>query len=86
MDIFDMDELKLVIKKLKNNKSPGPDGMPTDFFKYMNDECLEIVLEVLNDCWKKEIMPSELELAELVTLYEKKETSKTLQTTDRSHY
>ena len=68
-DIFSIEEFKLVIKKLKNNKSPGPDGMPTEFFKYMDDDCLDIVLEIPNDCWKREIMPSELELAELVTLY-----------------
>ena len=45
--------------------------MPTEFFKYMDDDCLEIVLEIFNDCWKREVMPSELELAELVTLYKK---------------
>ena len=72
-DIFSIEELKRVIKKLKNNKSPGPDGMPTWILKYMDDECLEIVLDILNDCWRSETMPSELlvELAELVTLYKK---------------
>ena len=34
-DIITMEELRAVIKKLKNNKSPGPDGLPIEFFKLM---------------------------------------------------
>ena len=65
---FTIEELHIVIRKLKNNKSLGPDGIPTEFLKYLDGEGLEIVLDILNDCWEKEILPSELELAELVTL------------------
>ena len=68
---FSIEELRMVIRKLKNNKSPGPDGIPTEFLKYLDEEGLEIVLDILNDCWRRGIMPSELELAELVTLYKK---------------
>ena len=39
--------------------------------KYLDGDGLDIVLDILNDCWEKEILPSELELAELVTLYKK---------------
>ena len=65
---FSLEELDLTIKKLKNNKSPGPDGIPTEFFKMMDEETRLIVLDILNDCWNNEIMPSELELAELVNV------------------
>ena len=44
-----MEELRVVIKKLKNNKSLGPNGLPIDFFKLMNDRCLEIVVNIIND-------------------------------------
>ena len=56
-------------KETENNKSPGPDGLPIEFFKIMNDERLKIVLDIVNDSWKNETMPDEMELAELVTLY-----------------
>ena len=69
---FSIEELNIIIKKLKNNKSPGPDGIPTEFFKHMDDETRLLVLDILNDCWKTETMPSELELAELVTLSKKR--------------
>ena len=62
---------ELDLQKLKNNKSPGPDGIPVKFFKHMNEECPDIVSNILNDCWINEIMPDEMELAELVTLYKK---------------
>lgn len=70
-DTITMEELKVVIKKLKNNKSLDPDGVPVEFFKLMNDECLETVLSILNECWVNEIMPDEMELADLATLYTK---------------
>ena len=68
---FSLEELDLTIKKLKNNKSPGPDGIPTEFFKMMDEEARLIVLQILNDCWNKEIIPNLMERAELVTVYKK---------------
>ena len=59
-DKITMEELRAVIKKLKNNKSPGPDGIPVEFFKRMSEESLLIVLDILNDCWENEIMPDEM--------------------------
>ena len=70
-EIITMEELRAVIKKLKNSESPGPDGLPIEFFKLMNDECFEMVLDIVNDCWINETMPDEMELAELVTLCKK---------------
>ena len=35
----------------------------------MDEECLNIVLDILNECWTHDIMPDEMELAELVTQY-----------------
>ncbi len=31
-------ELKMVIKKLKRRKAPGPNEIPTDFFKEMDED------------------------------------------------
>ena len=51
-----------------NNKSSGPDTIPIEFFKWLNDEALETIVEMLNQCWELEIMPDELELANVATL------------------
>ena len=47
------------------------DGIPVAFYELLGRECLEILYDILNDCWREEIMPDELELAELKTLYKK---------------
>ena len=59
-----MEELKVIIIKFKNNKPPGPDGIPVEFFKRV-----ELVVFILNWMWKEEKIPNELELADVITLY-----------------
>ena len=43
-----MVELKETLKKAKNRKSPGGNGIPIEFYKLLNDENLEHVLKILN--------------------------------------
>ena len=66
-----MDELIETVKLFKNNKSPGPDGIPMEFFKLLDAEGLNCILDILNDCWENNIMPEHMELANVVTLYKK---------------
>ena len=44
-----MRELVVALWKAKNHKAPGPDEIPVEFFKYLNDENKENLLSVLND-------------------------------------
>ena len=46
---YELKELKTVLKKMKKKKAPGPDEIPADLFKVMDDESLEIVLKMLNE-------------------------------------
>ena len=73
-----MDELVDAVRLFQNNKSPGPDGIPVEFFKWLNTDGLNCILEMLNECWENSVMPEHMELANVVTLY-KKEKFKTLQ-------
>ena len=57
------DELKVVIKKLKRHKTPGPDEVPIEVFKEMSRRQLTKVLEILNEWWEEEDMPEEALLA-----------------------
>ena len=66
-----IEEIRLSIRKIKNNRSPGPDGIPVELLKLLDDEGLNIIEDILNNCWGKEIMPDEMERAELVTRYKK---------------
>ena len=69
--LFTIEELNHVIDKFKNDKSPGPDGIPMEFYKWLNEDARVHILFLLNKCWELEILPDTMELAEVVTLYKK---------------
>ena len=51
---FTMKELNAAIKKLKRDKAPGPDGLPTDFFKELDYLNKVYILSILNKWWTEE--------------------------------
>lgn len=46
------EEVLEMIKKLPNNKAPGPDGMTTDLYKILQQELVELLLGVYNGMWE----------------------------------
>jgi hypothetical protein len=44
-------EFKRAIKQLKNNKSPGANGIPAEAFKALDDTNLDIVYRFVCDFW-----------------------------------
>ena len=71
-----LQELKQIIKKFKRRKAPGPDEIPMEIFKEMDDENLANTLELLNQWWKEEKIPEETLNARVVMIYKKGDTSK----------
>ena len=45
---------KRVIKKLKRRKSPGPDGIPMEFWKELRFDNISSLLALLNDWFANE--------------------------------
>lgn len=43
-------ELNLALKRMKTGKSPGPDGLTTDFYKFFWEDFEHLLLEALQDC------------------------------------
>ena len=62
-----MEELMDTVKLFKN-KSPGPDGIPVEFFKWLIADGLNCILEILNEGWENNVLPEHMELANVVTL------------------
>ena len=37
------------MKKLKNNKAPGPDDIPAELFKWLDEQSRKVILETLSE-------------------------------------
>ena len=68
---FSLGELKSVLAKSKQNKAPGPDDITADMLKLFNDENLQFVLDIVNHCWNTSVLPSDLELASVTSIFKK---------------
>ena len=67
-----MDELRKAANKISNGKTPGTDGVPGEFLKWLNnDSASELILDLLNDLWTLETLPSDNKIARVVTIYKK---------------
>ena len=45
--VFEKDKLKKMLSQTKNNRTPGPDGLPAEFYKTFLSFCLRIWLKFL---------------------------------------
>ena len=66
-----MKELDEAMKKLKNNKAPGPDEIPAEVFKWLDGESRKVILETLNECWRNETLIEGMNDARLAIIYKK---------------
>ena len=66
-----MTELMGAIRKLKRGKTPGPDCVPLEVFKEMEEDQLNVVLETLNVWWRTETIPDEATKARVVLIFKK---------------
>ncbi len=47
-DMFMLDEVEKVVKKLKSNKAAGINGIPQDIFKFLSDDWLITITHLFN--------------------------------------
>ena len=47
------DELAITLKNIKNNKTPGIDGFPAEFFKMFSCKLKFLITRALNHCFYK---------------------------------
>lgn len=55
--LFTEDELKTAASTLKNNKAPGPDGVPAEVIKVTANERPQVLLHIYNACLTEGIFP-----------------------------
>ena len=54
---IDIDELQMIIQRLKNNKSPGVDQIPNEFLKYSSSNFQQALKKLFNQILKEGIIP-----------------------------
>ena len=65
-----LDEVGRALYAMKNNKSPGSDGFPAEFYKYFWVDLKFIVMRMLSSCYALGVMPHSLQEG-IVTLIPK---------------
>ena len=65
------EQIKTAIRKLGNNKSPGPDGLPAEFYKLFEDIIIEPLHEAIKDCWTSGCLTGTMRQGDVVLIYKK---------------
>lgn len=64
-------ELMLALQKMQNNKAPGPDGFPVEFFKAFQNQLVPLLHSVYVESLAKGSLPSTLRHASIKVLVKK---------------
>ena len=64
-------EIGAALIKLKSNKSPGPDGLPNEFFKHANTDLWRKILYLFNKILDEQSVPNCFQTAYCFPLYKK---------------
>lgn len=65
-------EVLVAVRSLKNNKTPGPDGIPAEILKHGGYLCTRAVFNLITDVWAHETVPQQWRDANVVTIYKGK--------------
>lgn len=77
IDIIDKDfldagisdeEVLCAINSLQNNKAPGPDEFPTEYFKTFSKKFLAPLTNMIKETLDKQVLPQSLEVATITLL------------------
>ena len=52
-----IEDVEVIIKRLKKNKAPGPDKSTTELYKYLFTHNLKYIAILLNLLWQLEAVP-----------------------------
>ena len=77
-NLLDVEEVSEALKSMKNNKTPGIDGIPADFLKVFWRQLKFFVTNAINSCYKKGILSTTLRQSVITCLPKGKKERKLL--------
>ena len=66
-----LEEVKSTIRRLKNHKSPGSDGIAAEMLKSGGDVLAKHIYEIITDIWRNEALPGEWNESIVCPIYKK---------------
>lgn len=69
---FSENELEKAMKKLKDNKCPGHDGVTNEVLKAGGNQMKKSILKMMNWLWQHEVIPSEFKNLDIKSIYKGK--------------
>lgn len=66
-----LNEVRAAIRKLKNNKAPGSDGLPAELFRWGGEELLNYLKKLIERIWNEGKMPDEWNRGLICPLHKK---------------
>ncbi len=66
---FTVEELRAVLKKAQNNRSPGPDGIPVELLKFLTEEQLQALADLFTAVFETATPPEEWTIATVVDIF-----------------
>ena len=75
-DHITIEELNSAINRFNNKKTPGSDGLPSEHYKWLNEDNRNKLLNHLNECWESESLEDDMNKANLATIYKKGRTDR----------
>ena len=68
---IDTDQMEKAVFDMHNRKSPGPDGIPAEFYKRFWPELAPLMLNMANESYENGILPGTLRTAYVTLIYKK---------------
>lgn len=69
--VFMLDDLANAMIKVKMGKAPGPDMVPAEVYVGMTQEMAEIMMEVMNVCWREGRFPESWKMTKIIIIIRK---------------
>jgi hypothetical protein len=66
-----VEEVEMVVHKLKKYKAPGTDNIQAELFKYGGNELLKHLHSIIREIWLKEKMPTDWNSSTICPIHKK---------------